>query len=64
MIKKMVMMVLPQYGIVQMLEYFLIPMAVLGGCVAAGAIMRRKCFRLYCLLCGGRLRFESGKETE
>ena len=61
MIKKVVMMILPQYGIVQLLEYFLIPTAVLGGCVTAGAIMRRRSYRFYCLLCGGRLTPDLGR---
>ena len=54
MIKKMIMLMFPQYGIVQTLEYFLIPVVVLGGCIAVGAMLKRKRYRLYCLLCGSR----------
>ena len=62
MIKKVIMLILPQYGIVQLLEYFLIPMIVLVGCIAVGAIMKKRSYRVYGLLCGGRLKHDLEKE--
>lgn len=64
MAKKVIMLLLPQYGIVQLLEYFLIPMIVLAGCIAAGTIMKRKIYKIYCLLCGGRIKYDSEKEID
>ncbi|MDE6844974.1 MAG: acyltransferase, partial [Lachnospiraceae bacterium] len=54
MIKKVIMMIVPQYGIVQLLEYFILPAVIAGLCIAAGAFMKSRISKLYCLLCGCR----------
>lgn len=54
MVKKLIMMVLPQYGFVQLLEYFILPLFVTGGCIMAGAIMKRYFRWGYCIICGHR----------
>ncbi len=52
MMKKAVMMMIPQYGMIQLLEYFLLPFVILGFCIVGGVIMKKRVTFLYCLLCG------------
>lgn len=54
MAKKVIMMTIPQYGVVQLLEYFMLPLIVTGSCIAVGVIMKRYVKPLYCMLCGYR----------
>lgn len=54
MLKKVIMMVIPQYGIIQLLEYFLIPVCMVGICLVAGAFLKRKVPVIYKTICGFR----------
>lgn len=54
MAKKVIMMIIPQYGCVQMLEYFILPIIISGFCIVVGAIMKKRVPTLYRLLCGSR----------
>ena len=54
MLKKVIMMIIPQYGWVQLAEFLLIPFAVIGACILAGAIFRKYMPRVYGLVCGSR----------
>lgn len=54
MMKKLVMMIIPQHGIVQLLEYFILPFLVTGCCIVIGAAMQRYLRSLYCMVCGYR----------
>lgn len=54
MAKKIIMMLIPQHGFVQLLEYFVLPCAVTGICIAVGAILKKYFRPLYCVLCGYR----------
>lgn len=54
MIKKILMMIIPQYGIVQLLEFFLLPIVIVACCIIAGAILKKQVPLLYGLICGQR----------
>lgn len=54
MAKKVIMMIIPQYGCVQLLEYFILPIIISGLCIIVGAIMKKRVPALYRLLCGCR----------
>lgn len=54
MLKKIVMTVLPQYGFVQLIEFFLVPILMICICIAAGAMIKRWIPILYQLICGYR----------
>lgn len=54
MAKKIFMMMIPQSGIVQLLEFFLLPIMIVVCCIIAGAILKQKIPFLYDLICGQR----------
>lgn len=54
MAKKIIMMTIPQYGYIQTLEYFMLPIIISGFCIIVGAIMKKRVSVLYRLLCGSR----------
>lgn len=54
MLKKVVMMVIPQYGVVQFLEFWIIPSIIISGCIILGFILKKYWLRGYQLICGSR----------
>lgn len=54
MIKKIMMMIIPQYGIVQCLEFFMLPVAVTVSCIVIGAFTKKHMPLVYNTLCGHR----------
>lgn len=54
MLKRIVMTVVPQYGVVQLIEYFLIPVCMVGICISVGAFMKKKLPFIYKCICGFR----------
>lgn len=54
MLKKIVMTVFPQYGYVQLMEFFLIPVFIVAMCIVVGAVMKKWIPSVYCLICGYR----------
>ena len=54
MMKKIVMIILPQYGFVQILEFLILPIAVSAFCIVAGAAMKKYLNPLFYLVCGYR----------
>ena len=54
MLKKVIMMIIPQYGWVQLVEFLLIPFAVTGACVLASTIFKKHMPRVYGIICGSR----------
>ncbi|MCR5222291.1 MAG: acyltransferase [Lachnospiraceae bacterium] len=56
MIKKIVMEVLPQPGIVQLLEFLLLPLLIVMLCILAGQLFEKLLPKTYAVLMGGRVR--------
>lgn len=54
MLKKAIMMVIPQYGVVQFLEFWMIPFIIISGCIFLGFILKKYWVRGYRLICGSR----------
>lgn len=54
MIKKIIMMIVPQYGWIQVVEYFLLPILIICICIMIGAIFRKRIPIVYRLICGRR----------
>lgn len=54
MIKKAVMMVLPQTAVVQYLEYFLLPIVILVLCIFGGKLLKSIAPKAYRVITGGR----------
>lgn len=54
MLKKAIMMVIPQYGVVQFLEFWMIPFIIISGCIFWGFILKKYWVRGYRLICGSR----------
>lgn len=54
MLKKVVMTTLPQYGYVQLMEFFLIPTFIIAICIVAGAVTKKWIPAIYRLICGYR----------
>lgn len=54
MLKKIVMTVFPQYGYVQLMEFFMIPIFIVAMCIVVGAVMKKWVPAVYCLICGYR----------
>ena len=54
MLKKIIMSVLPQYGFVQLMEFFVLPIMVTCICIMVGAFMKKNLPVLYRIVCGSR----------
>lgn len=54
MLKKIIMMIIPQYGLVQLVEFFVIPSVVIGACILVGFILKSYMPRVYGFICGSR----------
>lgn len=54
MLKKVIMMMIPQHGWIQLAEFLLIPLVTIGVCILAGFMLKRYMPRVYELICGSR----------
>ena len=54
MFKKVIMMIFPQYGWTQLLEFWIIPLLMVAVCIMAGFILRKYWMRGYQYVCGSR----------
>lgn len=54
MAKRILMTLLPQYGMVQLLEFFMLPLVISAICVVVGAFIKGKIPWVYRVVCGLR----------
>lgn len=52
--KRVMMSVIPQYGIIQLMEFFMLPLVISAVCIIMGAVMKKKITWLYRIVCGLR----------
>lgn len=54
MVKKVLMLLIPQYGAIQLLEFLVLPIGIVMACIAAGTVLKKTFPVLYGLICGQR----------